>query len=965
MTPSEHQPRFALGHVLAARFRIVKFLGRGGMGEVYEASDLRVRQHIALKVMRPESGAASRLNALLPDEVRQARSVHHPNVCSVFNLEHDEVTGLPFVTMELVRGETLDALLKREGPLQPAEARRILGQIAEGMDAIHAHPMLHMDLKPANVMLDNSGGGAPRVVVTDFGLAKSLAPPDPLETTHSQLVEIKGGTPLYMAPERFIPGCPLTPAVDVYAFGMVAYEVLAGSPAVRRPGLSPPSLRTIAPGTPAQWDAMVKRCLAPGPEDRFPSCGAAIASLDSGHAQPGWKTAIRRHGRALAAAGLLALLTAAYAFWPSRPPVSTVALQWYNQGIDAIREGTSYKAVRALEQSLKESPAYPLTHASLAEAWLELDSPERASDEMLRADAPDTSGYKMGARDRERLQAIRDTVTRDFAKSVEGYTRLAATAPAAERPRALVDLARALERANEPRKALAQYETAVRLDPNYAGAWLRLAVLEGQLQQSAKMADALQHAESLYEAASNIEGETEVYYQRGAYANRQTRLDEAAKWLERARQSALATRNPHQQIRALYQLSAVDYQKGDTAAAEKLADEAIADARASNIEFLAGRGYLDLGNAMSARGDFPKAAEYFNELLRIARNYHNGRLEATALYSLGAIANRARADPAGTRQVEQALKWFQDNGYPGEASKCLVVLGRIRRDSGDLAGAAEDFGKQLQLAEASHDDLPTVVALSSVASIMGLEERFPEALDLSLRQLAISNRMGDSLRAAYAQVSLARIYARLGRFAESDAAIQAVDAAARKDNIEELLVDAAVARARALLLAGRAQEAAAVAGRGIRAWQARYPDETGEFLEIMASARDDAPFALRWEWCERGLKLVQGSVAAELSLRLTEAGLLLDARKPQRALDLYPEARAAFTRRQSEYSLFKAELIAALASRQLGRTDGGAITDAEATLERFRKRFGSADWETFRKRADFQQCEKNMQKLRS
>jgi eukaryotic-like serine/threonine-protein kinase len=966
MSPSEHRLQYPPGHVLAGRFRIVKFLGRGGMGEVYETVDLDLRQDIALKLIRPESRTDPKLLSLLRDEVRRARSVSHRNVCRVYDLEHDQATGVVFVTMELVRGETLSARLKRDVPFKPAEARQLLCQIAEGMDAIHARGMLHMDLKPANVMLEPSGGETPRAIVTDFGLAKSLKPLDSVESTRS-LVEFNGGTPLYMAPERFIPGWQLTPAADVYAFGLVAYEMLAGSIQLPQRGSPPPSLRSVVPGTPAEWDAMVKGCLAPSPADRFPNCGAAIGSLDGAGGSPArGKTGLRRHWRSLALATAIAALAASFFFLrPVRPPASAAALRWYNEGVDAIRQGTYYTAVRALEQSLKESPGYPLTHASLAEAWLELDLPERASEEMLRATAPEGSGDRISARDRERLQAVRNTLTRDFGKAVAGYTRLAATAPTAEIPRSLVDLGRALERSKEPRKAIDSYESAVHLDPNYAGAWLRLAVLEGQFQQSEKMADALQRAESLYEASSNVEGATEVFYQRGAYANRQSRLNDAAKWLERARQSALVTRNPHQQIRALYQLSGVAYQQGDTAAGEKLAEEAIGEARESNIEFLAGRGFLDLGNAMSTRGNFVKATEYFNESLRIARNYHNGRLEATALYSLGMNANRTRVDAAGAHQVEQALAWFQANGYPTEASYCLVALGRIRRDSGDLPGAAEAFHKQLDLARASHDELQTLLALSSITFILIYQERFPEALDRALEQLAIADRIGDGLRTAYAQGTVAWIYAELGHFAESDVAARAAETAARKGNMDELLASLTVTRAHTLLLQGRTRDAVSLADQGVRAYEAEFPQETADLLEIMAAADYGAPFSVRWERCERALKMVPGSVANELSLHLTEAELLLEAGKARRALDLYPDARAAFVSRQSEYSLFREELIAALADRQLGQNEDVTVALASAALERFRKRFSSSDWKKFQRRLDFQRYEKTFRKLHS
>ena len=150
----------------------------------------------------------------------------------------------------------------------------------------------------------------------------------------------------------------------------------------------------------------------------------------------------------------MALTPTALVFWPASPATSAAALRWYNQGVKAIRDGTCRNPVRALERSVKESPHYPLAHASLAEAWFELDSTEQASQEMLQATGPDASGYRINSRSRERLQALQYTVTRDFVDAATSYEHLAQSAPPAERPRSMVDFGRALERARQPRKAM-------------------------------------------------------------------------------------------------------------------------------------------------------------------------------------------------------------------------------------------------------------------------------------------------------------------------------------------------------------------------------------------------------------------------------------------------------------------------------------------------------------------------------
>jgi serine/threonine protein kinase len=205
--------RFLPGVLLANRYRIVALLGRGGMGEVYRAHDLTLGQEVALKFL-PE--AAARNPAALArfyNEVRIARQVSHANVCRVYDL--GEVDGQAYLSMEYVDGEDLGSLLRRIGRLPSDKAIEIARQLCAGLAAAHAKGVLHRDLKPANVMLNGRG----QVVITDFGLA-ALADEIPGE-------EIRNGTPAYMAPEQ-LAGKEVTVQSDIYALGLVLYEVFTG-----------------------------------------------------------------------------------------------------------------------------------------------------------------------------------------------------------------------------------------------------------------------------------------------------------------------------------------------------------------------------------------------------------------------------------------------------------------------------------------------------------------------------------------------------------------------------------------------------------------------------------------------------------------------------------------------------------------------------------------------------------------
>ncbi len=205
--------RFAPGEIIAERYRVVAIAGRGGMGEVYRAEDLKLGQLVAIKFL-PESlsedaAALSRFHS----EVRIARQVSHPNVCRVFDI--GDANGTTFLSMEYVDGEDLASVVRRIGRLSPDKATEVARQICAGLAAAHERGVIHRDLKPANVMLDGAG----KIRITDFGLAGIAA--------SIQGADIRAGTPAYMAPEQ-LAGKEVTAKSDIYSLGLILYEILTG-----------------------------------------------------------------------------------------------------------------------------------------------------------------------------------------------------------------------------------------------------------------------------------------------------------------------------------------------------------------------------------------------------------------------------------------------------------------------------------------------------------------------------------------------------------------------------------------------------------------------------------------------------------------------------------------------------------------------------------------------------------------
>lgn len=276
-TSSTDGGRFIPGELVKERYRVVGLLGRGGMGEVYRADDLKLGQQVALKFLPPGlERDPSRLQRFL-GEVRTARQVTHANVCRVFDIEEDD--GRHFLTMEYVDGEDLASSLRRFGRLPEERAVQVARQICAGLAAAHDQGILHRDLKPANVMLDGRG----RVKLTDFGLA-GLA--DSIGRD-----DVVAGTPAYMAPEQ-ISGREVSLRSDIYALGVVLYELFTGQAPFRADSVaefrrlhadSTPSQPTLhLPGLDPVIERAIMRCLEKDPADRPASALAVAAALPGG-----------------------------------------------------------------------------------------------------------------------------------------------------------------------------------------------------------------------------------------------------------------------------------------------------------------------------------------------------------------------------------------------------------------------------------------------------------------------------------------------------------------------------------------------------------------------------------------------------------------------------------------------------------------------------------------------------------
>ncbi len=267
--------------LIAGRYSIVREVGRGASATVYLAHDQMLDRDIAIKIVAPALANDPSFVDRFVREARLSAGLNHPNIVTVHDVG-ETGDGRPFIAMALVSGASLETVIQEHAPLPVSEASRILTGLGSALDYLHGQGLIHRDVKPSNVLVEESG----RVMLSDFGIAYAR------ESARYTMTGILLGTPRYMAPEQMLGEEP-TPQTDVYAMGVIAFEMLAGAPPFEGTGTGlmykivhepPPAVSSIAPDIPAGIEAAIVRALQKDPQQRWASPGefaAAIASPDA------------------------------------------------------------------------------------------------------------------------------------------------------------------------------------------------------------------------------------------------------------------------------------------------------------------------------------------------------------------------------------------------------------------------------------------------------------------------------------------------------------------------------------------------------------------------------------------------------------------------------------------------------------------------------------------------------------
>src|SRR5436189_740328 len=270
---------------LSAHYELDSEIGRGGMGVVYRARDKRLKRHVAIKVLPPELAFQSAIRTRFLREAETAAQLSHPNIVPIYTV--DEAEGLVFFVMAYISGDNLGKRLHDRGVLPCDDVRRITREVGDALAYAHERGVVHRDIKPDNILLDASTG---RTMVTDFGIARAASEGEGGRLTATGMAI---GTPAYMSPEQAAGDRQIDGRSDLYSLGVVAYQMLVGEPPfvanstpamlVKHISERPTPVSQRRNDVPQDLSRAVMMCLEKDPAMRFPSAGALVAALDSGH----------------------------------------------------------------------------------------------------------------------------------------------------------------------------------------------------------------------------------------------------------------------------------------------------------------------------------------------------------------------------------------------------------------------------------------------------------------------------------------------------------------------------------------------------------------------------------------------------------------------------------------------------------------------------------------------------------
>lgn len=451
-------------------------------------------------------------------------------------------------------------------------------------------------------------------------------------------------------------------------------------------------------------------------------------------------------------------------FKTSQP--ASAAVKLYDEGVEALREGTYFKASKLFEEAINADETFTKAHASLAEAWMEMDYLGRAQSEMLKVNELEKSKASLLPSFRQTddslyLEAVNALALRDYPKAIKIYQQIVQNHP--ESSNAYLDLGRAFEKNEDTDSALENFRKASELDPQSGAAFLRIGVSEKRKADFSHAEESFKAAEKIFDKRSNDEAIAEVRLQRGISLNLQEKIDQARLLFDQIVNMPRA--NPHQKIRALLQISNACAGEGKSDCAEQYATSALRMAKDERMENVATGGLIDLGNAFLIRADYPRAEQYFQQALDYAGKDGGARSEARARLSLASLRIQQKKPVEAENFVAQTIPFLEKSHLVKELVQAKLILGRALDMKADYKNALTAFEQVENSQDAAAADRAYAKMISG--KILSEMEDYPAALEKFEQSFQLYQSLNNSFYSVYDLFYLSDVSVSMGRFEDA------------------------------------------------------------------------------------------------------------------------------------------------------------------------------------------------------